>query len=227
LVPAPGQHGGRADPVSNGRQLQGLPYESARDSLALYTKNEAGQTSPTCLLPLQYTNIGGMGRAPTKYGFVNLIPASTDMEAHAKPWLELAHSGEQLTKGHAEFDMRKMNEGTVKRGPGPAPAQSTMFGREMKMFFSVIQPPRRSNFPKYPENIRVYGYSPKGKLVTCVVGRGSIHYTSVVEHDGRFSILIPYQALRSERELIINITDRHNGLISSTRSEVPAWTPRS
>jgi len=81
--------------------------------------------------------------------------------------------------------------------------------------------PYRGDLPEgRPEDYKVYGYTPDGELVTCILGASGLSFLTQVREDGRFTLIIPHEAVKKGinglTTFIINVSDSENNLLAAT-----------
>ena len=188
-----------------------LHYEKAQQGYTLQMRDPAGSFSSSCTMPLDYRLMGGHHRKPTLHGFVNLIPSSQDVETHGKRWFALAKRLQEADGSTPRLDATIFNVHAMSLG---------MVDHE---------------HPATPQDLVIYGYTPKGTVVTCILGWNGLSFSTHVDAEGRFVLRLPAPALEIQRQpkgrigmFIINVTDGANHLLSSTSFDpgLPQWVTR-
>ena len=76
-----------------------------------------------------------------------------------------------------------------------------------------------------PQDLKIYGYTPAGEMVTCILPVDGSSFAEPVRADRTFAVLIPHKKVATGEEgrfsYIVNITDRQNRLLASTQWEIP------
>lgn len=82
-----------------------------------------------------------------------------------------------------------------------------------------------------PEDLKIYGYTPAGKWVTCIARQSGRSFTARVREDGRFSVVIPQDVVEHSLKyrsdpffLVTNVTDGENHLLAIHKTYgAPRW----
>jgi hypothetical protein len=69
-----------------------VPYQSAKDGIAVRAQSPGLEPGTTTSLRLDYPMQPTFGRAPNERGFVQIVPATADVEVELTDWIQAFHS---------------------------------------------------------------------------------------------------------------------------------------
>lgn len=208
-----------------------VPYSRGRPGFSIRAKNAQGEWSPPMYPRLDYPLMGGMGRRANERGWVHITLASANEKEEGVAWERQAQVVSRRTEKFRQWLEENGKTAQEFSAEGLPLPDSISMPR-------VATPDSLLRIQEKPEDLKIYGYSPEGEKVTCIIGANGASFSADIGENGMFMFLVPHEAvevdildsspLMNEKRppaFIINVTDSENRLLAShgTGNGIPRW----